>query len=173
MAVIRPVIYTPIEDIEVLRNRTVSEEVVRKMIQNCNMFKALAPVGTIRCIALNQLGVMTPSADQWQQADGSEITNPISPIGTLLPDQRYTPDLRNVYLRGSADDSSNTPGGGYTVDLQHSHSSGVLVGTGFGEEGTEQQAYHLNHGHAIPPDLSVTEPLEPAHQEVAVYIKIN
>lgn len=173
MAITRPVVFTPIEDIEVTRNHTVSEELVRKMIQNSNLLGALAVIGSIRCMAINQPGVSSPSTDVWQLATGSQITQPQSPITSVGPFDRFTPDFTNVYIRGAMDDTANNIGGAYTVDLSHTHTIGARNGTAIGEEGDEQQAYAPGHSHGVNNGLPDNEPLEPAHQEVATYLKIN
>ncbi len=173
MAITKPLIFTPIEDIEVSFNRPVSEETIRKMIQNANMLSLLALVGSIRCVALNQHGVTTPSTDQLQLATGSQITHPQSPITSISPTDRFTPNFQNVYPRGAANDSDNGTGGTYTTDLSHYHQTDFYHQFAYGENGDEQKAYIGGHDHTISVDLNSEEPLEVAHQEVAIYLKIN
>lgn len=174
MAVIKPVFFNSIHDSEVNYTRPVSEETMRKMIQNCNMLAALAVIGSVRCVALNQQGVTVPNTDQWQAATGGQITHPQSPITSVGPTNRFTPDFTNRYIRGAAAPTVNGVGGAYTTNLEHDHiASTDCVGLS-GEEGDEQPCYISGcHFHTIDNDLSATEPLEVAYQQVATYLKIN
>lgn len=177
MAVIKPLIFTSIADAECDVNRPTSEEVVRKMIQNANMLGAMVPVGKINCVALNQLGVTVPNTDVWQLANGDQITHPSSPITTVNPVNRFTPNFVGVYFRGASSTTVNGIGGAATVSLEHNHGGfTAFFGTPFigeAEDEDEQPAYTTAHIHSISNDLSATEPLELAHQQVAVYLKIN
>lgn len=174
MAIVKPVIFTPVEDAECVRNRPVSEEVVRKLIQNSNMLAALAVIGSLRTIALNQAGVVAPNTDQWQLSDGSQIVHPQSPITSITPTNRFTPDFTGKYIRGAFSTTVNNVGGAPSVNLSHFHGVGsVCVGLS-GEEGDEQNAYGNGcHSHSIFNDLDPAEILELAHQQIAVYLKIN
>lgn len=176
MAVTKPLIFTSVEDAEVVANNSVSEETVRKMIQNSNLLASLALIGTIRTVALNQPGASAPNGDIFQLANGGEITHPQSPLATVIPTNRFTPDLLNKYLRGAADDTNNNSGGSPTVNLQHDHggNTATVSAPPLGAEGGDRYGYDpLTHLHTISDDMSTTEPNEVAHQEVAVYLKIN
>jgi hypothetical protein len=177
MSVIVPIIFTPIEDIEVSFERPNSEEILRKLSQNINMLGKLAIIGSIRAIALNQQGVLSPDSIQWQRADGSEITEGTSPLRTTGITNRFTPDMRDRYIRG-ADASTtifNELAGNALVNLRHAH-TGITGGATFatvGEEGNEQRAAGPAHTHSISPELSSTEPLEVANQQIDMYLKIT
>ena len=179
MAIIKPVIFTSVEDAEVTRNRPVAEETVRKLIQNANMLGALAAIGSIRCVQINMIGGGAPDSDQWQLCDGGEITHANSPLATSGFTNRYTPNFQNTYIRGANNTTSNPPGGSSTVNLQHNHSIGTVASSQIADEKrlfvpSDTDAYQpANHNHGINNDLSSGEPLDPAHQQVGVYLKIN
>lgn len=174
MAIVKPVIFTSINDAETARGAPVTAETIRKMIQNSNMLSALAVIGSIRHVAINRPGVTTPNTDQWQGADASEITHLSSPLASVGPLLRFTPDFRNLYLRGAAAPTVNNTGGSYTVNLEHSHSIGGVCGPVNGEEGSEQRGYPGGcHTHTLGNDLSPTEPLEVYFYQIATYLKIN
>lgn len=174
MAINYPPIFTQILDEEVTYNRPVTEETLKKMAQNMNMLSKLAPVGTIRAVNLNQIGVSVPSADIWQLCDGSEITNPTSPLRTVGLLNRFTPNLLGRFIMGASGTGSNTTGGDTSIALIHSH-SGFTGGNGpnstIGEEGEEKHSRH-DHVHFINPALPTID-IKPIHFVVALYIKIN
>lgn len=173
MAIVIPVIFTDIQDAEVKYKRSVNEETVRKMIQDTNLLGKLAPVGTVRAIQLNQTGVQAPDSTIWQLMDGSEITLPTSPLRTVGLTQRFVPNMISKYPRGAATTSANPTGGAPTVNLGHDHGgTGSVGGNVVGEEGDEKTA-RVPHTHPIGSDLNSSEPLEPAHQRLAFYLKIT
>ena len=171
--IVVPAIFSPMIDAEVEYARSVSEETVRKLVQNANMLGQLMPLGTIRAIALNQPGVAVPSTTYFQLADGSEITNPLSILRSIGIALRFTPDLKSKYIRGAPNAVSNVVGGSASVNLAHMHGgfTGDLTGSIVGQEGTEKTG-RVTHNHPINPDLNASEPLEPSHQVVAFYMKI-
>lgn len=174
MAVVYPIIFTNILDNEVLYKRSTSEETIKKFVHDINMQSKFAPIGTIRCIQLNQSGVQVPDPNIWQLCEGGEIVHPTSPLRSVGLILRFAPDMRNHYLRGTTDTNNNLVGGAATINLRHSHggATGSLEGPIRGEEGNEKTA-RVNHSHPINDDLSDVEPLNPAYQELAFYIKIN
>jgi hypothetical protein len=176
MAVVRPVMFTSVDDLEVTFERPVSEETVRKMIQNANMLAALAPLGSVLHMQLNQPGVQPPLTSVYQLANGGEITEPTSPLRSIVPITRVVPDIRNRYVRGAPTLGTTGSGGSSTVNLSHTHSNGVACAPINANDGNERRSWNANfpcHDHTMNSDLSSAEPLDPAHQELAVYIKIN
>jgi hypothetical protein len=174
MAVIKPVMYTPIEDAEVSEGNPVSDETVRKLVQNSNMLGALACIGSIRAIAVNVVGVPAPSVDQFQYCDGSEITHPQSPLQSTSGFTRLTPDTRQRYIRGATSESSN----GLTAlnptnNLSHTHTTGFVAPVLVGYIAEECKGWEVPHNHTVNADLSATDPIDPAHFQIALYLKIN
>lgn len=172
MAITIPVIFTPIQDAEVKYTRSVTEETVRKMVQDCNMLGKLSPIGSVRAIQINQTGVQAPDSTIFQLMDGSEITFPDSPLRSVGLTQRFTPDMTGLYVRGAPNPSANNIGGSATIDLSHTHSIGNVSGSIRGEEGDEKTA-RVPHSHPLANDLASDESLELAHQRLAFYLKIT
>ena len=182
MSVVVPPIYTEIDDKELSLNRPTSEETVRKLVQNVNLLGTLAPVGLIVGVAVNTPGVPPVNSLLFQFCDGSQITDPTSPIRATLGHPRATPRINDKYLRGAPDTTSNPDsgdldvGGFATRDLNHNHGGAtgfVCVGI-VGEEGDERHGYEdLCHQHTISSDLSDEDPIDMAHVQTAFYLKIN
>lgn len=173
MAITRPLIFTSVEDAEALRPNAVNEETVRKMVQNINLLGALAALASVRFIHLNLSGVVSPNANIWQEADGSKITNPFSPLTSIVPNEYFTPNIINKYPRGASDASTNTAGGSYTVDASHDHATTDVGHALVGQEGDERSGYlEPSHNHVIAV-APIIEPLEVSHQELGVYLKIG
>lgn len=172
MAVVRPNSFQTISDAEISPNRPVSEETVRKFIQNTNMLRALAPVGQIRPIQINLSGVDTPEPTVWQYANGGEITDPDSPLNGV--GSQFVPNMIGFFVRGGF--NGNIQVGVATVNLSHTHTIGS-VGNLPGNllrAGSDRDAFEPVHNHADPAaDLSAAEPLNPAHMQCAFYFKIS
>lgn len=174
MAITYPQVFTSTEDAETVKNRPVSEEVVRKFIQNSNLLGSLCPIGSIRAVLISAVGVHPPNVDLWQIADGAQITHGASPLTSVGIFLRYTPDFTNTYMRGAMAEAVNNSGGSHTTDLSHTHDTDVVCGNKVGEEGDERKGYPEEcHSHTTQPDLSSEYPLEVSHQELAIYLKIN
>ncbi len=175
MAIIKPVNFTSIEDAEVQRDRPVTQETVRKMIQNSNLLGSLAVIGSIAHIQLNMPGVPTVNPDIFQFSNGSEITNEFSPLKSVAPNNYFTPNMTSKYVRGAEQGSGNNgTGGDATVNLSHSHTLGPALVFASCNDGNDAPVYEgPPHTHPVFSNFSSAEPLEPAHQELAVYLKIN
>jgi hypothetical protein len=174
MAVTYPVMFTSIEDAEVGVERPVSDETVRKLIQNVNMLSGLAKIGQVISVAVNQIGVPAPQPNQFQQCDGTEITQENSPLQSTGGFDRFTPQLEKFFIRGAPDESSNfQTDAELTNDLSHTHSTGTVHTPNVGEEGDERHGYDHDHNHGVDTDLSAAEPIDPAHMKVVFYLKIN
>lgn len=175
MAITLPVMFTSIEDAEVSFNRPVSDETVRKILQNINMLGELAKLGQLIPVAVNQPGVPSPNPDIFQQANGSEIVQIDSPLQSTIGSEKFTPDMTKHFLRGAPDESTN----GYTAAdqinvMEHTHAVDVVCPPLIiGESGDERKSYAICHTHAIEDDLNPAEPIDPKHVKVVFYLKIN
>ncbi len=177
MAVTLPNCYTEVHDSEVDLNRPVSDETVRKIIQNVNMLAELAKIGQILSVAINQPGVPSPNPNLHQQCDGSEIIQSDSPLRSTSGTDRFTPNLIKFFIRGADDEDTNSQTAvDLTNNLQHNHSgfTGYFDAIYFiGEEGDERHSYQSVHRHGINNDQSAADPIDPAHLKVLMYLKIN
>lgn len=176
MAVVYPNAFPTLNDEEFSAERPVSTLAARKLARAVNMLSQLVIPGQIRAFALNQNGVGDPAANgQFQYSDGGEITNPNSPLKTVGVTHRFTPDMKDRFVRGAnaGTNSGNEAGGTASVDLTHAHGTGgVDPGRGGdGEEGDEQLSGQ-EHSHGVNNDLAVT-PTDPAHVKVVFFLKIN
>ena len=181
MAVTIPPVYTEIDDQELSFKRPVSEETIRKLIQNVNMLGSLALVGSVRAVAVNTPGVPAPDPQQFQYCDGSQITDLTSPIRATSGHPRAVPNIADKYVRGASSTTSNadtgdlTPGASRTRDLQHTHTTGDVSNGGIvATDGNERHGYPgAVHNHGVTADLSDSDPIELAHIQTAYYLKIN
>lgn len=180
MSVIVPVCFTPIDENELSEGQPVTEETMRKLVQNINLLGKLAVVGSIRAIAVQTPGVPVPNPDQFQHCDGSPITNDFSPLRSTDGHERKTPKLNDKYIRGAQTTTENhdtgdlEPGKSATRDLSHTHNTGFVCQGTQGEEGDERHGYDNRcHNHGITTDLSEEDPIELAHVQTAFYLKIN
>ena len=157
-----------------------SHELATLIQQNIAYLAASIPIGHIAPIMVNIPGVPTPDPNVWQLCDGSEITNPFSPLASVGINQRYTPDLRNKYPRCALLETTNPTGGTQTYDAEHDH-GGVTGDTTptpnvywegglFGPHDRRKGDLH-NHdlGNALADDIVVDYP---AHLKVNAYMKI-
>lgn len=173
MSIITPVIYTPIHQEEVNYLSSVTEETIRKIIQNCNFLLDLSPIGTIIFVNTNQYGVTQPNLNIWQLCDGSEITNLNSPIRTIGLVKRYTPDLRNLYLTGANNENLNPVTGTQNHNLSHGHTTShqSLLGSFVDSKG--QGAAAPFHAHSLPAQYSNPTIIDaPAYIYYNAYMKI-
>jgi hypothetical protein len=175
MAVTRPVMFTEVTDAETTFTRPVSEETVRKIVQNVNMLRALTPLAEIRAVHINLQGATVPSTTNWQYCDGAEITSATSPLNQ--PFTQNVPDMQNRYLRGANEGvlAGNEAAGNATADLSHAHGTGGNLDHpgNLLEGGDEVAGQVLGHTHGVNDDLSDSEPLELAHLQIAFYMRIQ
>jgi hypothetical protein len=149
MSIITPPIFTPVHQEEFDELQPTTEEVIRKLIRNNNFLLDLAPVGTIIFVNSNQLGGGQPSSSFWQVCDGSEITNPNSPLRSLGLNLRYTPNLKNKYPCGAEFENSNPEYGSHEHQLAHSHSTGGASSQGGGLEEKGDKRRREPHSHTL------------------------
>jgi hypothetical protein len=174
MSIITPPVFTPVHEEETQYLRAIMEDTIRKMIQNNNFLLDLAPLGKIIFVNPNQLGGGQPPSDFWQICDGSEITNPNSPLRSIGLNLRFTPNLKDRYPCGSVDAVSNPTGGTHTHFLNHSHTTGTASADGGGLRKKGDRRRRNNHTHAIasqyPTEGTVIE--APAYVYYIAYMKI-
>lgn len=175
--IVRPVCYTDMYEEEFAGPAPVSEEVIRKMIQNVNLLRAIFPIGEIKAYQVNMPKVSIPLSTLFAYCDGGEITDndtPLNGVGT-----QFTPDMTNRYLRGG--DSGTLPGneagGSDTINLGHTHVTGnahnVNINT---NNGDERDMGLLDHTHGVVSALdavSIAAPNGLKHMQIAFYLRIN
>lgn len=182
MAVVKPVVFTPIHDDEISINDPVQEEVLKKMIRNINMLRQLIPPGIVVPVHINLSNVELPNETGiWQLTDGSEITDPASPLN--LVGTQNVPDLNDIYVTSekSGYGPGNTTGGVASINLTHNHMIGVYLAKieaeiGSDEDGVASSFRERGHGHTIPDDLidsnAAYSKTGMRHMNMSYYMKI-
>ena len=157
----------------------VSQELAQAIRANLEAMALSFPLGEIAPIMTNIPGV---SVDEniWQLCNGSEITNPNSPLRSLPGNPRYTPDLRDSFIRVAANPGlvGEHTGSHALTGLTHNHGGK----TGYYE--TPEQADSSDdegaaenttrrHRHSIDPQLTLAYDIQPPYFTVAFYMKIQ
>lgn len=173
--IVFPNLFSPLYDSEFGVSAPVSEETIRKLVQNMNMLSRLACVGQIRLAQPNIPGAPQPSLIQFQYCDGSEITEPNSPFKTTGGVNRFTPNMTDKYIRGAANATATAAIGAATANFQHDHggATGLWCHPVGPEDGDEEPSVSFCHDHSISPDLDPASPLDPQYIYLAIYLKIN
>lgn len=148
--IIIPTIFTEYHNEELDLLTPGNEELMKKMALNNNFLMNLLSLGAILYIDINKPGgIGIPSTTVFQECDGSEITNPNSPLRSVGIFQRFTPDLRGKYPRGANSDFENSSGGTHNHNLTHTHSTGTAGGAGTGLENKGDRRHAVSHNHVI------------------------
>jgi hypothetical protein len=173
MSIVIPPVYTPVHLEETDYKSSITQEVIRKLIHNSNFLQDLAPVGTIIFVNTNQLGGGQPNSAFWQLCDGSEITNPQSPLRSVGLNLRRTPDLKDLYPRGAEFSNTNPTAGSHNHNLSHSHSTGGASADGGGLKKKGDRRRRNPHSHALAAQYNNPIVIEaPAYLYVVAYMKI-
>lgn len=168
-----PPIFTPVHEEEFDYLEPVSEETMRKLILNSNFLLDLAPVGTIIFVNINQPGVTQPNSNYWQVCDGSQITNPNSPIRSIGLNLRYTPNMKGLYPCGAEFVKVNNTGGTHIHNLVHGHTTGGASAHGKGLKKKGDRSRRNPHGHVLFDQYTAEyELVAPAYLYAVAYMKI-
>lgn len=171
-----PSIFTPIHEEEVIQDNKLesfSEEFYKKVALNNNWALDLRPVGTIIFVNINQEGGGIPDLTIYQECNGSEITNPNSPLRSIGINQNFVPNFSDRYLRFSDDLNTNPEGGSQEHNLMHNHATGFpnTQGGAMGDKGSRR--YRIPHTHSVAQqyvDPTVID--SPAFVGYIAYIKV-
>ena len=173
MAIITPPVYTPVHVEETNYLQPNNEETFKKLIRNNNFLQDLAPVGTIIFVNSNQLGGGQPNSLYWQVCNGSEITNPNSPLRSIGLNLRFTPDLRDRYARGALLSNTNPTGGSHNHNLSHQHTTGTASADGGGLRKKGDRRRRNPHTHILNTQYNNPTVVEaPAYVYYIAYMKI-
>lgn len=172
--IVTPPVYTPVHQEETAHLAPTAEEIIRKLIRNNNFLLDLAPIGTIIFVNINQQGGGQPNSNYWQICDGSEITNPNSPLRSIGLNLRYTPDFKDRYPCGADTTTVNNFGGTHTHMLQHQHTTGGANTDGGGLKKKGSRNRRNPHGHILPTQYEEDGTLveAPAYVYLVAYMKI-
>ena len=177
MAITTPPIFTGVHEEEIIQEsselQSFTEETYLKIAQNNNWLIDLRPIGSIAFININQQGGGTPDPNIWQECNGSEITNPNSPLRSIGINQNFVPDMRDTYLRCHSGATGNPQGGSQDHNLAHSHNTGGPSATGGGMEDKGDRRFRVNHNHAVATQYSNPTYFDaPAYIQYIAYMKI-
>lgn len=172
-----PSLFTEYHLSEIDIHTPTNEELVAKIAANNNFLLDLIPIGTVIFFNNNQSQGASLDSQVWQICDGSEITNPLSPIRSLGIYNNFTPDLRNKYPRGANDQIANNSGGSFNHNILHSHGTGVAGGGGAGmdedSKGDVDQRHAVPHTHGIPNAFANPTVIEaPKYVYLNAYMKV-
>lgn len=184
MSATTPNMITPIDDQELEMNGPVTAEVCRKFAQNCNYLLKFNVVGSYRPWAqFNEVDIPDPNC--FAYCDGqSEIDSQSSAAFNGFP-----PQFEDVYPIGAESAASNgtnytvpSPISGETVSppvsltnaLAHAHTGATQPAflPQPEDSGSDANTTPTGHTHPINTDLDPTQPIEPYHFSVGMYIKI-
>ncbi len=154
-----------------------STELMDELKESSDLARALIPIGEISPIMVNIPGVPAPDINVWQLCDGSEITNPDSPLRTIGGTQRFTPDLRGRYIKvASALGESGDLGGENDTEL-FNHAHGGKTGTFTSPEDVDQdnvlREAAFVHDHTIAEAFPDPVNVEPPFFVVKFYMRIQ
>lgn len=143
-----------------------------KAAQVCEYINLSYPIGMLMFFNANQSNLPAmPDPKFWQFADGSAVTNPLSPLyGQLLP------DLRGRFFKHPATGASVLAYAGVdSIALPHSHGGITGIGTDWDsvrlDNGEERGQAIGGHRHGIT-STTVTVSTIPAYMELQVYVRI-
>jgi len=170
-----PSLFAEYGDNELKLKNGAHEELLRKIILNNNLLINLMPVGSIIFIDVNQTGISLPDQTYWQECDGSEITNPLSPLRTQGIFERFTPDLKNKYPRGANTVDGNSSGGSFNKSIAHSHGGYTSTNGAFGGflDHKGPRTHAVAHRHEIGVGLGTgNEIVSPKYFYCIAYMKV-
>ena len=172
--IVTPPVFSPVHEEETTYLRSVAEETIRKIIRNNNFLLDLAPIGRIIFVNPNQLGGGQPSSEFWQICDGTEITNPNSPLRSIGLNLRFTPNMKDLYPCGAIDENLNPQAGSHTHFLSHAHSTGTASADGGGLRKKGDRNRRNPHTHTLATQYSSDGTIieAPAYVYYIAYMKI-
>lgn len=155
-----------------------SQELATAIRSNIDALYGHFPIGEIAAIVGGIPGLNPPNPDIWQVCNGSEITNPASPLKSVPGQQRFTPNLTDRFIRFPAANISevNTTGGINERNFEHDHQG--FTEYSISPEGADRTTDGLQntsqqHRHKISPALTQNFNLEPPYFVLKFYMKIQ
>lgn len=141
---------------------------------NIAYLNKMIPAGQVTPIMTNIPGCPDPDPNIWQLCDGSEITNPNSPLRSREGVISRTPDMSDHFVRcANGYGESGTKGGTHSANFRHGH--GNWTGNHGAPEGADaDDVYHNvapDHAHEIFEDLGTVD-MQPPWYTLKYYMKI-
>lgn len=168
--------FNPIDDLYGNFGKIKSRELAAEVKTATDLIYAMIPVGSIHPILVHVPGCPLPDPNIWQECNGSEITNPNSPLRSQPGQPRYTPDMRERYLRitQSLGQVGFTGGVNSYSGFGHSHGIGSWSSpenADSSKSGTQNTM--LDHSHGMSSDLNGTYDFEPEFYVLKFYMRIQ
>jgi hypothetical protein len=154
----------------------VAWELATALKNGIDFMSGFCPVGQIVPILTNMPGVPLPDPNIFQECDGSEITNPNSPLRSQGGSPRFVPNMIDRYLRVPINFGLSGQTGGLNSTLQFKHNHGGrtnTVGTGGAIRSGYNKRHARSHSHAINTSFPNPVNVEPPYYTVKFYMRIQ
>jgi hypothetical protein len=181
MAITRPPALNELHVEDFDQNQPVTEDTIRKLIQNMNMLRALSPIGMVKAYHVEIPGVKLPDINLYNLCDGSNITASESPLFGF--GATPTPDMRDKFFCGKPAGGGPATGGNATLALEHTHATqnynADVPGSQEYQEYDQQLGWRTkfhNHGNLPAGPLGPTSDgliLNPIHMKMCFYLRVN
>lgn len=153
----------------------ISHDLATLLKDNNDFLLACSPVGTIAPILFGFPGVPLPDSNVWQECNGSEITNPNSPLRSQNV-KNFTPNMIDRYMKVPSIFGQSGQTGGVNATLQFKHNHGGRTNT-VGVGGAVKSGFNTRtarpHSHAINDSFANPVNVEPPFYTVKFYIRIQ
>ena len=169
--------YEKIDEDDLEFGDIVSYELATIIKDNIDLLSLAVPTGEVVPIMVGIPGVPTPDANIWQECNGSEIINENSPLRTIGGVQRFTPDLRERYIKVPQIFGQSGDEGGlndsYIFRHNHAGVTGGFVAPEDGDPSGSQFMTAINHAHTIDYSFDFATNVEPPHFTVKWFMRIQ
>lgn len=166
-----------IDSDDVKFGKVISEEVSAQLKDSIDLLSASIPIGEICPIMTNIPGVDNPNPDIWQECVGDEITNPNSPLRSIGGIQRFTPDMRERYLKVPAVAGNAGVPFGLNDNYIFRHNHGGFTGTHTSpsdvEKGGNRSSSDLHHNHVVNYSFDYPVNVEPPFYTLKWFMRIQ
>jgi len=171
--------FSQIDDDRAKFGEITSQELATELGDNIDFMNLLIPIGEVTPILVGLSGVPPVDANIWQECNGSKITNPNSPLKTIGGIERFTPDMRDRYIKvPTIFGESGDTGASNTKALLHDH--GGVTGTFTSPEGVDQSTIlgslreaAQTHTHPIQNAFVAPVNIEPPFMTVKFFMRIQ
>lgn len=155
----------------------ISFEVASLLKSNIDSLSLVVPVGEVIPIMVGIPGVPTPDPNIWQECNGSEIINENSPLRTIGDQQRFTPDMRDRYVKVPQIFGQSGQAGGlndsYIFRHNHAGRTGGFVAPQDGDPSGSQFRTKTVHDHTIDYSFDFPMNVEPPFFTVKWFMRIQ
>ena len=155
----------------------ISYEVATELKENIDLFSLLVPVGEVIPILVDIPGVPTPDSNIFQECNGSEITNENSPLRTVGAIQKFTPDMRDRYIKVPQvfGQSGNLGGLNNSYIFRHNHggATGSHIAPEDGDASNQQQSTKPDHAHLVSYSFDFQTNVEPPFYTLKWFMRIQ